>query len=79
MLDSQVPKMFKFFSEMARAGALKSYSALRLTLENMETQTISYELFDDMKGWTFNLEECIDNLHRLNKQAKVAYRIAKMQ
>ena len=77
MLDSQVPKMFKFFSELARAGVLKSYSALRLTLENMETQTISYELFDDMKGWTFNLEECIDDLHRLSKQAKVAYRIIK--
>jgi DNA-binding Lrp family transcriptional regulator len=72
ILDSQVAKLFNFFSEMARAGFLKSYSALRLTLENMETQTISYELFDDMKGWTFNLEECISNLNRLTKQAKVA-------
>jgi DNA-binding Lrp family transcriptional regulator len=77
ILDSQVPKMFNFFCEMAGAGLLKSYSALRLTLESMETQTISYELFDDMKGWTFNLKECVADLQKLTKRARVTYRIAK--
>jgi DNA-binding Lrp family transcriptional regulator len=77
ILDSQVPKMFKFFSEMAREGILGSYSALRLTLENRETQTISYELFDDMKGWTFNLRQCVMELAKLSKPRRLASRTVK--
>ena len=65
ILQSQLINMFEFFSEMARAGMLSSFSSVRLNFSAMETQTISYELFDDEKGWTFDLGRCLVELRRL--------------
>jgi len=65
MIESQVPKMLSFFSEMARIGTLKSYSAVRIDWKSRETQTISFELFDEEKGWTVDLDRCLAELSRL--------------
>lgn len=65
ILQSQVMNMFEFFSEMARAGMLNSFSSLRLNFSAMDTQTISYELFDDEKGWTFDLSRCLAELRHI--------------
>ena len=65
MLESQLPKMRSFFSEMTRAGILKSYSGVRLDWGSRETQTISYELFDEEKGWVVDFVKCTDEISRL--------------
>jgi len=65
ILESQLHNMFRFFSEMAKEKLLESYSALRLSFKGRETQTISYELFDDKNGWVFNPTRCISELHEL--------------
>jgi DNA-binding Lrp family transcriptional regulator len=65
ILESQLRKMFDFFSEMAKNRMLESYSAVRLSSTGTETQTISYELFDDEKGWTFDLDHCTSKLRQL--------------
>jgi DNA-binding Lrp family transcriptional regulator len=67
MLDSMVPKMFSFFSQMARAGFLKSYSAVRIDYASRHTQTISSELFDDEKGWIVDFEKCTNELAKIEK------------
>lgn len=69
--ESQLPNMFTFFSEMAKAGMLESYSSVRLSFAGRETQTISYELFDNEKGWVFDLEHCLYELRRLAKGKRV--------
>lgn len=57
-LNPQVPRMFDFFSRMAKAGLIQSYSAARLHLGTREKQTISSELFNDQtKEWTWNADE----------------------
>jgi hypothetical protein len=57
-LNPQVPRMFDFFSRMARVGVIESYSAARLHLGSREKQTISSELFNDQtKEWTWNADE----------------------
>lgn len=66
ILESQLQNMFKFFSEMAKNRMLESYSALRLSFSGRETQTISYELFDDEAGWKFDLGQCMSKLHELS-------------
>ncbi len=65
ILESQLHNMFRFFSEMAKEKLLESYSALRLSFKGRETQTISYELFDDKNGWVFNPTRCMSELHGL--------------
>jgi len=67
ILESQLPKLLAFFSELAKAGVLQSYSAVRKDLKSRVTQTISYELFDDEEGWTFSLEKCLEKLSTLRK------------
>lgn len=67
ILQSQLLNMFGFFSEMAKSGMLDSYSSLRLNFESRETQTISYELFNDEKGWVFDLKNALSNLRKLPK------------
>jgi len=69
ILESQLPKLFTFFSQLAKAGVLQSYSAVRKDLKSRITQTTSCELFDDERGWTFNLEKCLQELTEL----KVSY------
>lgn len=63
--QSQVTNMFGFFSELAKAGFLASCSSVRLDFANRQNQTISYELFQDQKGWAFNLDESLSQLSRL--------------
>jgi hypothetical protein len=54
---------------MAQEGILESYSAVRQDFIEREVQTISYELFDEDQGWTFDLKQ---NLSELSKLARVA-------
>lgn len=67
MLESQLPKMFSFFSQMARAGILDSYSAVRIDFVSKQGQTISEELFDDEKGWIVDFEKCSSELQKIEK------------
>ena len=65
ILDSQLQKMYSFFSHMARAGLLQAYSAVRMNFMDRETQSISYELFDDEKGWVVDFEKCSSELQKV--------------
>lgn len=61
----QVSKMFEFFSQMAKAGLVEDYSAVRLGLARRDLQTVSSELFDDEKGWVWDLNKCLAGLRAL--------------
>jgi DNA-binding Lrp family transcriptional regulator len=65
ILESQLAKLFVFFSQLAKAGLLQSFSLVRKHFQSRRTQTISYELFDDEKGWAFNIEKCLEQLSKL--------------
>ncbi len=67
MLQRQVSSMFSFFSKMTQRGYLKSYSAVRQDFTERAWQTISYELFDEKKGWTFNIDKCLRQLSNLSQ------------
>jgi len=80
ILQSQLLNMFAFFSEMAKSGMLDSYSSVRLNLVGRETQTISYELFDDHKGWVFDPKHALSDLRKLTKSKRpLASRKARTQ
>ena len=66
-LQTQVRSLFNFLSEMAREGILESYSAVRQDLVERQPQTIPYELFDQERGWDFDLRK---NLSELSKLAR---------
>ncbi len=68
-LQTQVPSLFAFLSQMAQEGSLESYSAVRQDFIERASQTISYELFDQDQGWSFDLKQ---NLSELSKLARVA-------
>lgn len=70
-LQTQVSSVFAFLSKMAQEGVLESFSAVRQDFTGREWQTISYELFDDEKGWTFDLKHCLSQLARLARLAPV--------
>jgi DNA-binding Lrp family transcriptional regulator len=63
--EMQVSNMFQFLSELTRRRALTSYSALRLRFETRASQTISYELFDEKKGWIFDYAKCTAELKKI--------------
>jgi len=63
--EMQVSNMFQFLSELTRRRTLTSYSALRLRFETREFQTISYELFDEKKGWIFDYAKCTAELKKI--------------
>jgi DNA-binding Lrp family transcriptional regulator len=69
-LQSQVANLFAFISQMAEEGMLESYSAIRQDFTGREVQTISYELFDDEAGWTFDLRKCLLDLSKLARLAR---------
>jgi DNA-binding Lrp family transcriptional regulator len=64
IINSQVENMFTFFSELVNAGQLTSYSGVRLNMNSRFQQTISFELFDDVSGWQWDVYR---NLLELNK------------
>ncbi len=74
-LQNQVSNLFAFFSQMAKYGMLESYSSVREDFTGREFQTISYELFDDEKGWTFDLHGCLSELSKLARVAAVRQRV----
>lgn len=74
--ETQLTNMFTFFSELTTAGFLSSYSCLRLNFAGRETQTISYELYDDKSGWMVNLVKCASELPKLvRKRPLIAARL----
>ena len=75
MLQNQVWSMFSFFSQMAKEGMLESYSSVRQDFSGRETQSISYELFDDEKGWTFDLDNCLSELSKLTQLTPVVQKV----
>jgi hypothetical protein len=60
--------MFQFLSELTRRKMLTSYSAPRLRFETRASQTISYELFDEKKGWIFDHEKYTAELKKILSQ-----------
>jgi DNA-binding Lrp family transcriptional regulator len=62
--EMQVSNMFQFLSELTRRKLVASYSALRLRFETRVRQTISYELFDEKKGWVFDYAKCMAELKK---------------
>jgi len=67
ILESQLPKLFMFFSELARANILHSYSAIRKDIHSRRTQTISDELFDQEKGWMVDFDKLRRQLETLRQ------------
>jgi len=67
MLESQLPKLFIFFSELAKANILTSYSAIRKDIHSRRTQTISHELFDKEKGWVIDFDGIQRELETLRR------------
>jgi DNA-binding Lrp family transcriptional regulator len=65
VVGSQVENMFAFFSEMVNAGQLISYSGVRLNMNSRLAQTISYELFDDVSGWQWDVYGLLLQLNKL--------------
>jgi DNA-binding Lrp family transcriptional regulator len=65
MINSQVERMFAFFSEMVNVGVLTSYSAVRLNVNSRLHQTISFELFNDAEGWKWDVYNVLLELNRL--------------
>ncbi len=74
-LQNQIPSLFVFLSQMAKQGTVESYSALRQDFTGRETQSISYELFDEEKGWTFDLKKCLSELSKLTRVATVRQKV----
>jgi DNA-binding Lrp family transcriptional regulator len=64
ILSSQVANMFDFFSQMAKEDLLESYSSVRLNLNFREQQTISFDLYDDEKGWTWDFDRSLMEVER---------------
>ena len=71
MLTSQLPKLFAFFSHLAKAGLLKSYYSVRMDWASRQTQSISDELFDDDKGWDVDFEKCSAELLSVTERVAV--------
>jgi DNA-binding Lrp family transcriptional regulator len=63
--EMQVSNLFQFLSQLTRRKLLTSYSALRLRFETRARQTISYELFDEKKGWLFDYAKCTKELRKI--------------
>ena len=72
--QSQLSSMLGFFSGMAKAGLLVSYSPIRMIFTSRQTETIPYELFDNEKGWLFSLPACLGKLSKLVSTTKASSR-----
>jgi DNA-binding Lrp family transcriptional regulator len=74
ILQSQLQNMFTFLSRMATEGYLESYSTVRLDLTTKEKRPVSYDLFDEEKGWQFDLKKPVSELRHLARMARVRQR-----
>ncbi len=74
-LQTQVPSLFTFLSQMAQEGLLESYSAVRQDFIERDVQTISYELFEQNQGWIFDLKQYLSQLSKLARVATVRRRV----
>jgi len=74
ILQNLVPSLYTFLSEMAQEGHLESYSAIRQNLVDGDDQTIPYELYDEEKGWDFNLKKYSAELSRLARTRRIRRR-----
>jgi DNA-binding Lrp family transcriptional regulator len=74
-LQNRVPSLFAFISEMARAGHVQSYSAVRENLVARTCQPIPYELYDEETGWKFDLRKNLAALSKLARTATVRRRV----
>jgi DNA-binding Lrp family transcriptional regulator len=63
--QSQTQNMFEFFSELAKARILMSYSSARLNFSLEETNPIPHALFDKKTGWNFELRKYTSELSKL--------------
>jgi DNA-binding Lrp family transcriptional regulator len=64
--ETQVSNMFRFLSELTKRKIIASYSVVRLRYETRDSQTISFELFNDRSGWAFNYEKCMRELRKIS-------------
>jgi len=71
ILNSELAKLHAFFSQLAKAGMLQSYSAIRKDLKSRVVQTVSYELFDDNKGWICDFEKTLRELDQLRSNCTI--------
>jgi len=71
ILQTQVPSLFAFLSQMARQGLLETYSSVRQSFISREAQSVSFELFEDGVGWTFDVNKCLSELSKLAKMTTV--------
>ena len=69
--QTKVSSLFKFLSEMARKGYIESYSAVRENFFDRDVQTISYELFDEETGWSFDLKKYLSEVSKLARVTRV--------
>jgi DNA-binding Lrp family transcriptional regulator len=70
-LQTQVPSLFAFLSQMAQQRSLENYSSVRQSFMSRETQPISYELFEDDEGWTFDLRKSLSALSKLARRTTI--------
>lgn len=63
--QSQLLNMFNFFSELAKARLLQTYSTVRLSVAGEEVQTIQPKLFKDQAGWAFDARKFNSDLSKL--------------
>ena len=71
ILNSELAKLYSFFSQLAKAGMLQSYSAIRKDLRSRVVQTVSYELFDDNNGWTCDFDKALRELDELRTNCMI--------
>ena len=68
ILDSQVLHLFRFLSQLCRKGILRSYSTVRIRLDERESQPIAVELFDEKTGWISDYRNWIAGLRKLTRR-----------
>jgi DNA-binding Lrp family transcriptional regulator len=63
--QSQLGRMFDFYSELAKSRILQTYQTVRLNVAGEEVQTIDPELFKNEMGWTWNNRKITSALSKL--------------
>jgi DNA-binding Lrp family transcriptional regulator len=74
-LQTHVPSLFTFLSEMAQEGHIESYSAIRQNLVAGRAQTIPYELYDRETGWNYDLKKYMAELPKLSRTTTIRRRL----